>query len=79
MVTRVELFGGRCGQCGRRYRAEPPAAMPPGTPFDPGIRSLLAYLHHCHHAPWNTRRPLRKSISIRPGTGSRAVGRQSSE
>ncbi|HYH19757.1 MAG TPA: IS66 family transposase [Azospirillum sp.] len=49
VVTRVELFGGRCGQCGRRYRAEPPAAMPPGTPFGPGIRSLLAYLHHSHH------------------------------
>jgi transposase len=38
VVTRVELFGG----CGRRYRAEPPAVMPPGTPFGPGIRSLLA-------------------------------------
>lgn len=49
VVTRVELFGGRCGRCGRRYRAEPPAAMPPGTPFGPGIRSLLAYLHHSHH------------------------------
>jgi transposase len=49
VVTRVELFGGRCGQCGRRYRAEPPAAMPPGTPFGPGIRALLAYLHHSHH------------------------------
>jgi len=43
VVTRVELFGGRCRQCGRRYRAEPPAALPPGTPFGPGIRSLLAY------------------------------------
>lgn len=49
VVTRVELFGGRCGQCRRRYRAEPPAAMPPGTPFGPGIRALLAYLHHSHH------------------------------
>src|SRR5690349_21239345 len=49
VVTRVELFGGRCGQCGRRYRADPPAAMPPGTPFGPGIRALLAYLHHSHH------------------------------
>ena len=49
VVTRVELFGGRCGGCGRRYRAAPPAAMPPGTPFGPGIRSLLAYLHHSHH------------------------------
>ena len=49
VVPRVELFGGRCGSCGRRYRADPPAAMPPGTPFGPGIRSLLAYLHHSHH------------------------------
>ena len=23
--------------------------MPPGTPFGPGIRALLAYLHHSHH------------------------------
>ncbi|MGY0715133.1 IS66 family transposase [Azospirillum argentinense] len=49
VVTRVELFGGRCGSCGRRYRAEPPGALLPGTPFVPGIRSLLAYLHHSHH------------------------------
>src|SRR5512143_1308920 len=49
VVTRVELFGGRCRECGRRYRAEPPALMPPGSPFGPGIRALLAYLHHSHH------------------------------
>jgi len=49
VVTRVELFGGRCGGCGRRYRAAPPAGMVPGTPFGPGIRSLLLYLHHSHH------------------------------
>lgn len=49
VVTRVELFGGRCGSCGRRYRAEPPASMLPGTPFGPGIRGLLLYLHHSHH------------------------------
>jgi transposase len=49
VVTRVELFGGRCGGCGRRYRAEAPAGMQPGTPFGPGIRSLLAYLNHSHH------------------------------
>lgn len=48
-VTRVEVFGGRCGCCGRRYRAPTPPAMPPGTPFGPGIRALLAYLHHSHH------------------------------
>lgn len=49
IVTRIELFGGRCRGCGRRYRAEAPAGMEPGTPFGPGIRSLLAYLHHSHH------------------------------
>ena len=49
VVTRIEIFGGRCGECGRRYRAEAPAAMQPGTPFGPGIRSLLMYLHHSHH------------------------------
>jgi transposase len=49
VVTRVEIFGGRCGGCGHRYRAEAPVGMPPGTPFGPGIRSLLMYLHHSHH------------------------------
>ena len=48
IVTRVELFGGRC-RCGRRYRADAPVGMQPGTPFGPGIRSLLTYLHHSHH------------------------------
>ena len=49
VVTRVEIFGGRCGGCGHRYRGETPAGMAPGTPFGPGIRSLLMYLHHSHH------------------------------
>ena len=49
VVTRVELFGGRCRGCSRRYRAEAPTGMQPGTPFGPGIRSLLTYLHHSHH------------------------------
>ncbi len=48
-VTRIELFGGRCGGCGKRYRAPAPLGMEPGTPFGPGIRSLLTYLHHSHH------------------------------
>lgn len=49
VVTRVELLGGRCSGCGHRYRASAPAGMAPGTPFGPGIRSLLTYLHHSHH------------------------------
>ncbi|MFP1133204.1 IS66 family transposase [Asticcacaulis sp. W401b] len=48
VVTRVELMGGRCG-CGRRFRAAAPASMPTGSPFGPGIRSLVTYLHHSHH------------------------------
>lgn len=47
-VARVELHGGRCG-CGNRYRAAPPAGMPPGAPFGPNIHALLAYLHHSQH------------------------------
>lgn len=30
VVTRVEVFGGRCGGCGRRYRAPTPPAMSSG-------------------------------------------------
>ena len=50
MVTRIELFGGRCAGCGHRFRAAPPDGMPPGSPFGTRIRSLLLYLHHSHHA-----------------------------
>jgi transposase len=64
IVTRVELFGGRC-QCGRRFCAEAPVGMAPGTPFGPGVRSLLMYLHHSHHISferlprWSDRQPVR--------------------
>jgi transposase len=50
LVTRIELFGGRCAVCGHRFRAAPPDGMPPGTPFGARIRALLLYLHHSHHA-----------------------------
>ncbi len=49
VVSRVELFGGRCAACGRRFRAEAPEGMAPGSPFGASIRSLLLYLHHSHH------------------------------
>lgn len=49
VTTRVELFGGRCLGCGRRFRAVPPEGMTPGTPFGPNIHALLLYLHHSHH------------------------------
>jgi transposase len=49
VVTRIELFGGRCAACGHRFGAAPPDGMPPGTPFGARIRALLLYLHHSHH------------------------------
>jgi len=49
IVTRIELFGGRCRGCGVRFKARAPADTAPGTPFGPGVRALLAYLHHSHH------------------------------
>ena len=49
VVTRIELFGGRCAACGRRFRAAAPDGMAPGSPFGASIRSLLLYLHHGHH------------------------------
>jgi len=49
LVTRIELFGGRCAACGRRFRAEAPDGMAPGSPFGASIRALLLYLHHSHH------------------------------
>ena len=48
-VTRIELFGGRCGACGKRFCATPPDGMAPGTPFGASIRAVLLYLHHSHH------------------------------
>ena len=49
LVTRVARFGGRCAACGRRFRAEAPDDMAPGSPFGAMIRALLPYLHHSHH------------------------------
>jgi transposase len=48
-VTRIELWGGRCRACGKRFCAASPDGMAPGTPFGASIRSLLLYLHHSHH------------------------------
>jgi transposase len=48
-VTRIELYGGRCRACGKRFCAAAPDGMVPGTPFGASIRALLLYLHHSHH------------------------------
>ena len=43
-VTRVMLHGGVCPCCGKRFKAAPPADMPPGSPFGPNLRALVIYL-----------------------------------
>jgi len=48
-VTRVVLYGGTCGCCGRRFKAEAPAGLEPGSPFGLNIKKLAVYLH-CHQA-----------------------------
>jgi len=45
-VTRVRLFGGRCGCCGKRAVASAPAELEPGSPFGKSIEALVVYLHY---------------------------------
>jgi transposase len=47
VTTRVELFRATCPCCKARVTASAPADMPAGTPFGPGITSMIAYLHGC--------------------------------
>ena len=53
VTTRVKLHRGTCPCCKRRVAATPPADMPPGSPFGPGIVSLVAYLHACQMVSYN--------------------------
>lgn len=43
-VTRVELHGGLCPCCARRFKAPPPAGLEPGSPFGPNLRAFALYL-----------------------------------
>jgi transposase len=47
-VTRVTLHRGGCPCCGRPFRAEAPADMPPGSPFGPNLRAFVIYLRFVH-------------------------------
>src|SRR5499425_786965 len=47
ITTRIELFRVTCPCCKARVTAHAPADMPEGTPFGPGIASMIAYLHGC--------------------------------
>src|ERR1700752_3343295 len=47
VTTRINLHRADCPCCGKTTTAEPPADMPPGSPFGPGIVALVNYLHGC--------------------------------
>jgi transposase len=47
VTTRINLHRADCPCCGKSTTAEPPADMPPGSPFGPGIAALVTYLHGC--------------------------------
>lgn len=48
-VTRIELHGGICPCCTRRFKAAPPAGLEPGSPFGANLRALVIYLR-CRQA-----------------------------
>jgi len=47
VTTRIHLHKGHCPCCKKRVAASPPADMMPGSPFGPGIASVVTYLHAC--------------------------------
>ena len=47
VTTRINVHSGNCPCCKKRIAAKPPADMAPGTPFGPGIVSVVTYLHAC--------------------------------
>lgn len=49
-VTRVRLFGGTCGCCGKRATARAPAGLEPGSPFGKSVEALAVYLRYAHAA-----------------------------
>ena len=53
VTTRINLHRAQCSCCKRHITATPPADMPPGSPFGPGIVSIAAYLHGCHMVSYN--------------------------
>lgn len=51
-VTRVTLFGGTCPCCRKRFTADAPEGLEPGSPFGPHLRALVLYLHQVQAIPF---------------------------
>lgn len=47
-VTQVRLHAGVCPCCAKRFTAEPPAGLEPGSPFGPNLRAFAIYLRFSH-------------------------------
>jgi transposase len=50
-VTRVSLHGGVCPCCAKRFKAEPPEGLEPGSPFGPNLRAVVIYLRSVQGIP----------------------------
>jgi transposase len=50
-VTRVTLFGGQCPCCTRRFKADAPAGLEPGSPFGTNLRAVVIYLRFSQAIP----------------------------
>lgn len=47
-ITQVRLHGGVCPCCTRKFIAEPPVGLEPGSPFGPNLRAFAIYLRFKH-------------------------------
>jgi transposase len=50
-VTPVTLHGGVCPCCAHRFKAGPPADLPPGSPFGANLRAFVLYLRAVQGVP----------------------------
>jgi Transposase IS66 family. len=50
-VTRVSLHGSVCPCCAKRFKAEPPEGLEPGSPFGPNLRAFVIYLRSVQGIP----------------------------
>ena len=50
-VTRVSLHGGVCPCCSKRFKAEAPVGLEPGSPFEPNVRAFVIYLRAVQGIP----------------------------